>query len=127
MRVMAGRALAVPFIVVLPFGWNCLMTICASGPRETMRLVARLALVAMRAGLDSGNLGPMTIGAAFPPASPDWSRVFVGLMAICAFVRPSLGGSRFRRMAIVTTLDVGNLMVLVTIDARPCVRRTGGP
>jgi hypothetical protein len=87
-----------------------------------MRLVTRLALVAMRAGLDGGNLGLMTIGAAFPPASPAWSRIFVGLMTEGALVRPPFGGSRFCRMAIVTSLDVGNLMVLVTIDARPCVR-----
>lgn len=47
--VMACRALAVPVIVVRTLGWNRLVAIRASGPREGVRLVARLTLVAMSA------------------------------------------------------------------------------
>ena len=49
------------------------------------------------------------------------------LMTEAALVWTPLGGSRFRCMAIVTGLNVGDLVVLVTIDARSCVRRARGP
>ena len=92
-----------------------------------MRLVARLTLVAMSAGLDGGNLGLVTIGAALPPACSGWGGILVRLMTEGALVRPPLCGSRFCSVAIVTSLDVGDLMVLVTIDARTCMCRASGP
>ena len=51
----------------------------------------------------------------------------MGLMTEVAFVRSPLGGGRFSCMTTIASLDVGNLMVLVAIDARPCVCRASRP
>ena len=116
---MTCKALAVTGIVVGALGWNRLVAISTSGPREGMRLVARLTLVAMSTRLDGGNLRLVTIDTALPPACPGWSRFFVGMMAESALMRSPFGGSCFGGVAIVAAFDIRDLMVLVTIDARP--------